>query len=258
MGVGFQLATSSSAASVGGGGGGSNGGASVAATAAGLTIDRGTDKIVITKAQLVLRDVKLKTAVATCSDDDDDDDKRAGLVLGSAASASSRSDDDDDDDDDKDCPTIRVGPFLVDIPVSGADAQRIAVLVPEGTYSKVRLTVHKVTGSDSAGRRFREANPDFRDLSIRLQGTFNGRAFTFANDVEAKIEVPMTAPLRIKEGGDNVTVTLDLAPWFVNPAGGLYNPADANAGGQVRAKVQNAIRTAFKAFRDKNRDGKED
>jgi hypothetical protein len=44
----------------------------------------------------------------------------------------------------------------------------------------------------------------------------------------------------------------------VNPAGGLYNPADANAPGLIRAKVQNAIRSAFRAFRDRNRDGKDD
>jgi hypothetical protein len=38
----------------------------------------------------------------------------------------------------------------------------------------------------------------------------------------------------------------------------LYNPAEANVPGLVRAKVQNAIRFAFRAFRDANRDGKED
>ena len=117
-----------------------------------------------------------------------------------------------------------------------------------------------MTISFSALRRgaFQKANPDFRDISVRLEGTYNGKAFTFVNDVEAKLNVPLTAPLAIKAGGDNVTVTLDLAPWFVNASGGLYNPADANTAGVVRAKVQNAIRASFRAFRDKNRDGKED
>jgi hypothetical protein len=50
VGVGFQLATTSSAASVAGGGAGSTGGVTVIATEAGLTIDRGADTIVITRA----------------------------------------------------------------------------------------------------------------------------------------------------------------------------------------------------------------
>ncbi len=251
VGVGFQLATSSmSAAAVSASAGvASATGVAVNATDAGLTIERGTDKIIITKAQLVVRDVKLKTAVATCVDDDASSSDVAADKSGSSNSTS---------DDDRDCPTIRVGPFLVDMPVSGADAGRVAVAVPEGTYSKIRLTIHKVTSGDSADLAFQKANPDFRDISVRLEGTYNGKPFTFVNDVEAKLNVPLTAPLSIKAGGDNVTVTLDLAPWFVNPAGGLYNPADANTSGTVRAKAQNAIRSAFRAFRDKNRDGKED
>ncbi|MBY0492348.1 MAG: hypothetical protein K2R93_21095 [Gemmatimonadaceae bacterium] len=258
VGVGFQLATNSlSAAALSASAGVSTTtGVTVNATDAGLTIERGTDKIVVTKAQLVVRDVKLKTAVATCVDDDDSSSDVAASKSSSGSSSDKSSKSSSDDDDD--CPTIRVGPFLVDMPVSGADAGRVSVAVPEGTYSKVRLTIHKVTSSDSADLAFQKANPDFRDISVRLVGTYNGTPFTFVNDVEAKLNVPLTAPLSIKAGGDNVTVTLDLAPWFVNPAGGLYNPADANVSGSVRAKVQNAIRSAFRAFRDKNRDGKED
>jgi hypothetical protein len=254
VGVGFQLATSSlSAAALSAAGGvTTNTGVTVNATDAGLRIARGSDVIVVTKAQLVVRDVKLKTAVATCTDDDDANrdiaaDKRSGSSAGSRAS-----------DDDAECPTIQVGPFLVDMPVSGADAGRVSVAVPEGTYSRVRLTIHKVTSGDAADLAFQKANPDFRDISVRLVGTYNGKPFTFVNDLEAQLTVPLTAPLTIKAGGDNVTVTLDLAPWFANPTGGLYNPADANVSGTIRSRVQNAMRAAFRAFRDTNRDGRED
>lgn len=257
VGVGFQLATSSmSAAALSTTSGlATSTGVSVNATDAGLKIERGSDVILVSKAQLVVRDVKLRTAVATCVDDDDSSSDVAADKGGSSnANANGKR----ASDDDTECPTIRVGPFLVDMPVSGADAGRVSVAVPEGTYSKIRLTIHKVTSSDSADLEFRKTNPDFRDISVRLEGTYNGKPFIFVNDVEAKLEVPLTAPLAIKAGGDNVTVTLDLAPWFVNATGGLFNPADANTTGLVRAKVQNAIRFAFRAFRDKNRDGKED
>jgi hypothetical protein len=217
--------------------------ASVSTSAEGLTIQSGSDVIVISLAQLVVRDVKLKPASATCSDDD------------SNATASNSSSTDDDDDE---CPTIHVGPYLVNVPVSGVDGSRVTVDVPEGAYSSVRLTVHKVTSSDSADLRFRQAHPDLRDMSIRLEGTYNGTPFVFVSDVNAKLEVPLTQPFTVKEGGDNVTVTIDIAGWFTRPDGGLYSPATANTPGQVQAKVQNNIRSAFRAFHDRNRDGRED
>jgi hypothetical protein len=49
-----------------------------------------------------------------------------------------------------------------------------------------------------------------------------------------------------------------MSSWFTKPAGGLYNPAEGNVSGMVRAKIQNNIRAAFRAFRDKDRDGKDD
>ncbi len=215
-------------------------------TPTGLRITRGTDAIVITKAQLVVRDVKLRRAVAGC---DDDDDSRSAII-----STDKRSDDDDDDD----CPVIRIGPFLVDMPVTGVDGGRVAVPVPEGTYSSVRLRLHKVTSNDPLDAAFRQANPDFRDISVRLEGTYNDVPFIFVSDVNASLDVPLTAPLVVGAGGDDVTVTIDLSLWFLRPLGGLYAPSLANTPGNVRAAVQHNIRSAFRAFRDRNRDGRED
>lgn len=248
VGVGFQFASSASASAQSIDGAPVAGMATMETTAAGLVIEEGQDEILIIKAQIVVKDVKLKTAVATCSDsdDDDDDDNRGSAAKG------------DDDDDDDDCPTIRVGPYLVDVPVNGEDGGRVAVAVPEGTYSSVRLTMHKVTSSDSADLAFRQANPDFRDISIRLEGTYNGTPFVFTHDLNAKLDVPLDEPITIGEDGDDVTVTIDLSTWFTNPAGGLYSPALGNTPGFVRAKIQNNIRSAFRAFRDSDRNGKDD
>jgi hypothetical protein len=142
--------------------------------------------------------------------------------------------------------------------VNGADGARVAVEVPAGTYSSIRLWLYKVTSSDSADVAFRQANPTFRDISLRLEGTFNGTPFVFVNDVNAKLTVPLTEPLVVGTGGDDVTVTIDLSTWFLRSSGGLYSPAAANTPGQVRAQVQNNIRNAFRAFRDDDKDGRED
>ncbi|WP_411281289.1 hypothetical protein [Gemmatimonas sp.] len=254
VGVGFQLARTSNAqallaSSVEGSAPSVPGTTpTITTSAAGMTITRDGDVLLISKAQLVVRNVKLKSASAVCSDDDDDESSS-----GSNSNSSSQRDKDDDD-----CAAIRVGPYLVDVPVSGADGARVAVNVPAGTYSSIRLWLHKVTSSDSADVAFRRANPDFRDISVRLVGTYNGTPFTFVNDVNAKLTVPLTTPLVVGTGGDDVTVTIDLSTWFLRSSGGLYSPAAANTPGQVRAQVQNNIRSAFRAFKDKNKDGRED
>ena len=172
VGLGFQLARTSTASAMLASGSASLDGTpytgvppTVAFTADGLRITRDADVIVITKAQLVVRDVKLKSAVAACLDDDDDG---SAIRLGGSP-------------DDDDCPEFRVGPFLVDLPVTGAAGARLSVPVPPGTYSSVRLRLHKVTSSDGADAAFRQANPDFRDISVRLQGTYNGTPFIFAD-----------------------------------------------------------------------------
>jgi len=217
--------------------------ASAEPTPLGFLIARDDDELLVTKAQLVIKNVKLTRAGATCEDDDDDDE-----------------DDDDNDrrrDDDR-CPTVHTGPYLVDLGVTGEERGRLSVELPEGNYTGVRFDIHKVTSSRSDDLAFRQANPDFRDISVRLEGSYNGAPFVFVSDVNAKLDVPLTSPVAI--GGDvtNVTVTLDLGAWFVNPVGGLYAPALANTPGLIRARVENNIRFAFRAFRDKNRDGRED
>jgi hypothetical protein len=92
-----------------------------------MPITRDGDVLVVSKAQIVVRNLKLKSATAVCSDDDDDE------TTGKSSASSSRTDDDDD------CAEIRVGPYLVDVPVNGADGARVAVAVPAGTYSSIRL-----------------------------------------------------------------------------------------------------------------------
>lgn len=211
----------------------------VAVTPAGMRISRDADVLIITKAQLVLRDVKLKRA-APCDDDDLLDD------------------DDDAPNDDDNCPTVHIGPFLVNVPMDGTDGSRIVVPILTGTYSSVRFTIHKVTSSATADLAFRQAHPELDDTSIRLEGIFNGVPFVFVSDVNAKLDVPLPLPLLIGTAGGDLTVAIDFGAWFLRQEGGLYAPASANAPGNVRAKVQNNIRSAFRAFRDRNRDGRED
>ncbi len=240
VGIGFQFARTSTAAAIVAAASANRDGTSfvgvapvVTPTANGLRVTRDADVIVISKAQFVIRDVKLKRALAVCADDEN------------ASGSTTREHSSEADDD---CPTLRVGPFLVNLPMNGADAARVSVPVPAGTYTSVRLTLHKVTSSDATDAQFRQANPDLRDISVRLDGTYNGTPFVFVTDVNAQINAPLTQPLVIGPAGHDVTVSIDLSTWFLRPQGGLYAPALANTSGAVRSAVQNNIKNAFRVF----------
>lgn len=202
-----------------------------ATTPAGLVIARGTDTIVVTRAQFVVREVELERVNADC--DDDDDDRRSN-----------------DRSHDDDCAELEIGPFLVDVPVTGATAGVLSVDIPEGTYDEVEFEIKKVSSSNDGDRAFRQAHPDFRDISLRIEGRYNGMPFVFVSAAEAEVELPLGAPLVVGRDGDRLTVSLDMGTWFVNPAGGLFNPAQANTGGRVRERVQKSIKASFRALSD--------
>jgi hypothetical protein len=74
VGVGFRLAAApaasanvSSASGSSSGANGSGGQVTSAATATGYSIKSGTDEILITKAQVVVKNVKLKSVAAVCA-----------------------------------------------------------------------------------------------------------------------------------------------------------------------------------------------
>ncbi|BAH39663.1 MAG TPA: hypothetical protein DGD08_14080 [Gemmatimonas aurantiaca] len=220
--LGFQVARGAQSA----------GDVGVTAGAAGTTIGRGTDTIVVTSAELVLRDVRLHGEGTSCLAND------STLTAG--------------------CATIRLRPMILDLPVNGTDGNRVTVTTPRGTFSSVRLNLHKPIAGDSIDAAFRLANPTFADISVRLEGTYNGEAFEYTTDVSEVITVPLTAAV---SGGDDlqqVTVLVDIGKWFWGAEGGLLSPIAAGDPGTVADAVNANVRTSFKAFRDQNRDGTPD
>lgn len=199
-----------------------------------VTITVGVNTLVITKAQLVVRRVKLKpseTSAATCSDDDSSTD---------------------------DCPTIQTGPVLVDLPLTDNAVTTVNATVPTGTYSKVDFRIHKAS-DDAADAAFRAANPDFDGASIRVEGTYNGSAFVFTSDLTEKQELTFATPLVVDEAGTttpNLTIQVDVNSWFRSGTA-LIDPATANKGGANENAVKQNIRASLRAFRDDDKNGRQ-
>jgi hypothetical protein len=199
-----------------------------AAFAANDTVTDGTNTLVITKAELVLREIELKQQETTNCD-----------VEPAPAG----------------CEEVEFGPVVVDLPLNAGAQQAFAVDLPAGTYRSIEFEIHKVTADDPA--TFRQQYPYLADQSIRVQGTFNGQAFTFLTDLDVEQTLLFTALLVVTDTttAANVTILVSLAAWFRALDGTLVDPATGNKGGQNESLIKENIKQSMEAFEDHDRDG---
>lgn len=194
------------------------------------TLVSGADTLILTSAEIVLREVELKRSDVTDCDSEPDDDG---------------------------CQQFAVGPVLVSLPLQAGAEVQFELDIPQGTYSEIEFDIHKVSDDDPADAAFRQAHPEFIDQSIRVAGTFNGAAFVFETDLGIEQELDLSPPLVVDEGSDatNVTVFVNLDVWFRDLSGNLINPVSGNKGEQNESLVKENIKDSFEAFEDEDRDG---
>ena len=199
---------------------------------AGDTLTDGTNTLIITKAEIVLREIEFKKLeVADC----------------------------DVDPEPPGCEDVELGPVLVDLPLGPGAVQQFEVDLPAGTYSEIKFEIHKVT-SDAVDAAFRAAHPTFPvGQSIRLQGTFNDTAYVYQTELNVEQELDLASPLVVTDTttGTNVTIRVGLAGWFRALNGKLLNPASGNKGQPNESLVNENIKKSIEAFEDRDRDGDE-
>ncbi|HEY3286411.1 MAG TPA: hypothetical protein VGJ96_04725 [Gemmatimonadaceae bacterium] len=200
------------------------------ASASDVTVSGGGNTLVITRVQMVFREIELKRSnTELCPDD-----------------APSGSDP---------CEELALGPMLVDLPLTTGVMTAASVSIPAGTYRELELTLHK-PGSGARDSAFKAANPTFADTTIRVQGTYNGRPFVFTSRLDEEMELEFNPPLTIGASGGNVTVQIDVASWFKSLSGAVIDPATANIGGPNEGIVKTNIKASFRSLEDDDRDGK--
>lgn len=192
------------------------------------TIVQGTDTLIITRAQIVLREIELKRLeTPDCTGDS---------ILG--------------------CEEVELGPVLVDLPLDVGARQQFDVEIPTGIYSRIDLEIHKVGDSDPADVAFRQAHPEFADISIRVEGTFNNQAFLFVTDLDVEQELDLVPALVVDSTTNtNITIFVDLDTWFRTATGTLVDPGTANKGEPNEGLVKDNIKQSLEAFEDPDRDG---
>lgn len=197
-----------------------------------LSVTDGVNTLIITRVEVVAREIELRR-------------------VGVSACDSTASDDD--------CESFSTNARLVVLPLSQSTTQAFTVDVTPGTYSSVRMKVHKVS-DDVGDAAFLAANPTWPSRqSVRVTGFYNGAAFTYLSDVNFHAEEDLVPNLVIDATtATNLTVRIDLTVWFRNGATGpLIDPATAGSSGGNKSVVENNIKNSVKVFEDRDRDGDE-
>lgn len=210
------------------------GGASASAAVpfgSGLELSDGLNTLALESAELVLREIEFERT-----------DEPADCDQSGSGDA---------------CEKIEAGPVLVVLPLDGSVTTQLTAQIDTGTFDEIEFDVHKVDGEDRANRDFLDQNPNFRDISVRVTGTFNGQSFLFTSDLNEEQEIELASPLVVtaESGPANVTLTIDLSGWFRTMGDALIDPRTAVKGQPNENLVRDNIRDSIEGFRDDDGDG---
>jgi hypothetical protein len=200
-----------------------------------------TDDITLTKVQLVLSHIELSRIDSGCV----------------------RADTTDDDSSDRlgDCHEIKLAPMLVDMPLTPDAKVELSAPVPPGKYRNLHARITALT-ADSRQRGaadFIAANPDFAGTSVRIEGTYQGKPFTFVSNLRSEIYIPFRPPLDLTESTTPaVTVAVDPSRWFKTANGTTIDPTTVGLDQPNNAYIAANIRRSFRVFRDDDHDGRGD
>lgn len=196
------------------------------------TYSDGSNTLVISSVELVLREVELKRVEEVdCGVPGDDS-----------------------------CEELETGPILLDLPLGGGTERVFTANIAAGTYDEVEFELHKPEDDGNAvDQDFLLAHPDFAAISLRIRGTFNGADFTYTSDLNVEQELRLDPPLVVSEGAATtaLTVRVDLSGWF-RAGNTLVDPQTANKGGVNENLVRDNIIQGFEGFRDDDMDGLDD
>lgn len=197
------------------------------------TIVVGSDTLVYSMIELVLREVEFDRV-----NDDACDDLP--------------------DSDDDFCEKFETGPILLDLPLGPGLERAFEVAIDTGSYDEMEIDIHKPRDDTQEDRDFANDNPEFSDISIRVTGTYNGADFVYVTDLRVDQEKDLSPPTRIEEAGNiEVTLVVDISGWFV-VGSQLVDPVDALKGRTFENAVRDNIKASIEAFEDADGDGHDD
>lgn len=209
-------------------------GSAQAAAASADSVTLGGHTLVLDRVELVLREIELKRLFDDCDDD----------------RSSSRSGSSDDD-----CEEFSTGPLLLDLPLTGGPERVVTIQADTGTYSEVEFEIHKPE-DDPGDNQFLQQHPEFRRVSIRVRGRYDGQPFVFITDLDVEQEYDLVPPLVVTDATEtNLTLVVTVIDWF-RVRGALVNPLLGLKGQPFESEVKENIKRSFEVFEDRDHDGR--
>jgi hypothetical protein len=160
-------------------------------------------------------------------------------------------------EDEDDCEELERGPMLVDVE-PGSDPIQRDLVVREIPARFVGATFTELEFEIEVPEEEEGADPgEFlgTGVSVLVEGTYNGEAFSYASDLEAEQERPVSVEITGDNPETNVTLEVALDGWFRADDGTLVDPATAGDGGENEELVEENIEESFDAFEDEDEDG---
>jgi hypothetical protein len=181
----------------------------------------------LTAVTITVSRAELKPAAAVvCTDEQSDGDLAASFDGGVTTNSTSDG-----------CGEMKIGPTTIDLPLDGSVASVPADAIPAGTFGELEL----------------------RLAFVRLQGTFDGKAFDVTVATPIRGDIQFTAPLAVTAGtATSITVTVPITTLFTNADGSLVDPSQLNTDSTLRSSFLNRLAASFHAFEDNNHDGRDD
>ena len=155
-----------------------------------------------------------------------------------------------------DSSSIKVGPFVIKLNLTGITTDFAIGNIPAGSYDRIKFEIHKIEASETlSDPEFREGTDESLRYSVIVKGKYNTVPFIYKSRKSAKQDLKLETPVIVEENGiANLTITVDPFTWFADSTNTLdpTDPANEN-------DIDNNIKESFKkAFKDNNHDGNED
>ena len=222
---------------------------------ADLIVGDETGSVSISSAQIVLSRLKLHDDA--CVDDDEEDVDDGDGTSGAPAVQADEPDDEHDeeneneDEDGEDCPPLKVGPVLVELPLDGTTTVVLDAFVPAGTYRRLQARLHAVKEGDEGVADFLTSHPEFAGISVRVVGVFTDAGgtdheFTFTSPMNVVTAINFSEPVTVGDGTTNLTINVDVSSWFATPAHPVLDPTAA----ENQHAIEQNIRRSLRAFED--------
>lgn len=199
-----------------------------AASVAVLSKSAAADSLTITRARMVLKDIKFKSNVDSLN--------------------------------------YKSGPVIVELNLTAAAQSLDVKEVPFGAYRRIEFDVHRTQPSEISGMPAADqaAYADFlagEVYSIIIEGTVyrtgqSDTTFVYRSKVDAQQKHDLLPELVVSEQvpDANVTLLISSGSWFKDTGGLLVDPTDPNNEGIIDENLKSSIRV----FKDNNKDGSKD